>query len=179
MNKIPLLDPSRLTWFKPLVNKYLGLDFKLRGKRVVDFQFLVDKLKYKFQGWKARLLSQASRSTLISSILQTIPLYTFSCFKVPETTCKNFDSVIRNFLWWHNQGVKKLHLVHWDKLCQSRKEGGIGLKKFSSMNPAMLAKKFWRISKNLHSLMAKTFKAKYFLRCFIHECEPKPHHSWF
>lgn len=27
--------------------------------------------------------------------------------------------------------------------------------------------------------MARTFKAKYFLRCSIHECVPKPHHSWF
>jgi len=25
-------------------NKYLGLNFKLRGNRVADFQFLVDKL---------------------------------------------------------------------------------------------------------------------------------------
>lgn len=27
------------------LSKYLGFDLKLRGKRVADFQFLVDKLK--------------------------------------------------------------------------------------------------------------------------------------
>ena len=42
------------------------------------------------------------------------------------------------------------------------REGGIGLKKFSLVNQAMLAKQFWRISHNPQSLVAKTFKAEYF-----------------
>ena len=32
--------------------KYLGLNFKLKGKRVADFHYLVDKLNSKLQGWK-------------------------------------------------------------------------------------------------------------------------------
>ena len=78
-------------------SKYLGLNFKLRGNRVTDFQFLVDKLQSKLQGWKANLLSQAGRTTLITSVLQTLPLYTFSYFKVPETICKKMDSIVRAF----------------------------------------------------------------------------------
>ena len=46
-------------------SKYLGLNFRLRGKRVVDFQVPVDRLQSKLQGWKAKLLSQAGRTTLI------------------------------------------------------------------------------------------------------------------
>ena len=78
-------------------SKYLGINFKLRGNRVVDFQFLVDKLQSKLEGWKANLLSQARRTTLINSVLQTLPLYTFSCFKVPETICRRMDSIVRAF----------------------------------------------------------------------------------
>ena len=78
-------------------SKYLGLNFKLRGNRVADFQFLVDKLQSKLQGWKANLLSQAGRTTLITSVLQTLPLYTFSYFKVLETICKKMDSIVRAF----------------------------------------------------------------------------------
>uniref|UniRef100_A0A7N2L3Y7 Reverse transcriptase zinc-binding domain-containing protein n=1 Tax=Quercus lobata TaxID=97700 RepID=A0A7N2L3Y7_QUELO len=70
-------------------------------------------------------------------------------------------------------------MIHWDKLCQNRNKGGLGFKKFNLMNQAMLAKQFWRISHNPQSLLAKTFKAKYFPHCSIHECVPKPHHSWF
>ena len=54
-------------------SKYLGINFKLRGNRVVDFQFLVDKLQSKLEGWKANLLSQAGRTTLVNSVLQTLP----------------------------------------------------------------------------------------------------------
>ena len=61
------------------LSKYLGVDFKLRGGRVTDFQYLVEKLQSKLQGWKAKLLSQAGRTILISSVLQSMSLYTFSC----------------------------------------------------------------------------------------------------
>ena len=82
--------------------KYLGLDFKLREKRVADFKFLEDKILSKLQVRKARLLSQAGRDTLIKSILQFIPMYTFFCFKVPDTTCRNLDSIVRNIYWGHD-----------------------------------------------------------------------------
>lgn len=107
------------------------MDFKLRGNRCADFQFLVDKLQSRLQGWKIRLPSQAGRSTLISSVLQALPLYTFACFKVPDT------------------------------------------------NQAMLAKQFWKISHNPQSLLAQTYKSKYFPNCSIQDCVPKSHHSWY
>ena len=34
------------------LGKYLGLNFKLKSKRVADFHYLVDKLSSKLQGWK-------------------------------------------------------------------------------------------------------------------------------
>ena len=90
-------------------SKYLGINFKLRGNRVANYQFLVDKLQSKLEGWKANLLSQAGRTTLINSVLQTLPLYTFSCFKVPETICRRMDFIVRAFWWGHVHVVKKLH----------------------------------------------------------------------
>lgn len=78
-------------------SKYLGINFKLIGNRIADFQFLIDKLNSKLQGWKARLLSQVGRTTLISSVLQSLPLYTFSCFKVLESICNKMDSFVRSF----------------------------------------------------------------------------------
>ena len=101
-------------------SKYLGQNFKLRGNKVADFQFLVDKLQSKLQGWKASLLSQAKRTTLIASVLQTLPLYTFSYFKVPKTICKKMDSIVNAFWWGHDLGVRKLHLMNWNKICQPK-----------------------------------------------------------
>ena len=62
-------------------SKYLGLNFKFRGRRVAEFQNLIVRFHSKLQSWNAKLLSQAGRTTLISSILQAMPLYTFSCFR--------------------------------------------------------------------------------------------------
>ena len=38
-------------------SKYLGTEFKLKGRRVMDFQDLVDKMQAKLQRWKARIVS--------------------------------------------------------------------------------------------------------------------------
>ena len=65
----------------------------------MGFQDLVVKMQAKLQGWKARILSQASRTTLIKSVLQSMPLYTFQCFKVSETICRKLDATVRAF-WW-------------------------------------------------------------------------------
>ena len=80
-------------------SKYLGVHFKLRGNRIADFQFLIDKLQAKLQGWKMKLLSQAGRTTLFAFVLQSLPLYSFACFKVPDAICSKMDSIIRAF-WW-------------------------------------------------------------------------------
>ena len=105
----------------------------------------MDKLHSKLQGWKAKLFSQVGKTTLISSTVQSMPLYTFSCFKVPKVVCNKMDAISRAFWWGHDQSERKLHLVSCDKICRPRKEGGLGLKKFGLMNQAMLAKQFWRI----------------------------------
>ena len=94
--------------------KYLGMHFKLKGNRCIDFQFLVDKLQAKLQSWKARLLSQAGRTTLITSVLQSLPLYNFAWFQVPDTICNKMDSIIRSLWWGHEQGERKLHVLNWD-----------------------------------------------------------------
>lgn len=145
-------------------SKYLGINFKLRGRRVIDFQDLIDKVQSKLQGWKARLLSQAARETLISSVLQSIPLYTLSCFRVPESVCNKLDAVMRAFWWGHGVETRKLHLINWDTICQPRSIGGLGFKKISLINKAMVSKQYWRIQHNPKSLLSKTFKAKYFPR---------------
>ena len=160
-------------------SKYLSLNFMLRGKRIADFQFLVDKMHSKLQGWKAKLLSQAGRTTLIKSTLQSMPIYTFNYFKMPKAICNKMDVIFRAFQWGHDLGEKRMHLVNWDMVCKPKREGGLALRKFGLMNQAMLAKQFWRISQNPYSLISKTFKAKYFTNASIHECSPKPHHSQF
>lgn len=73
-------------------------------------------------------------------------------------------------------GDRKLHLLNWDKICQPREGEGLGIKKFKFLNQAMVAKQFWRIQHSPNSLLAKTYKAKYFPRTSLQEYRPKSHH---
>ena len=45
-------------------------------------------------------------------------------------------------------------------------------------NLAMISKQFWRIQKFPNSLLAKTFKTKYFPRSSLQEYKPKSLHPW-
>ena len=107
-----------------------------------------------------------------------MPLYTFSCFRVPDTVCDKLDAIIRAFWWAYDLGTRKLHFINWNEVCTPKSEGGLGLKRFELMNQAMLAKQFWRIAHNPQSLLARTLKVKYFPKGFTHDCSPKPHNSW-
>lgn len=115
---------------------------------MLDFQDLVDRVQAKQKGCKAKLLSQACRATLISSVLQSMPLYTLSCFRVPEYVSNKKDAIIRAFLWVHDLGTRKLYLLNWEKLCKPKRIEGLGIKKFSYINQAMVSKQYWRIQNN-------------------------------
>lgn len=136
-----------------------------------------DGVQAKLQGWKAKLLYQASGTTLISSILQVMPLYTFFCFRVLETVCNKLDLPpepsggtmsleLGNYIW--PSGIQYVNQKKWVDLDS---------KKFILINQAMISKQY-RIQSSPPSLLAKTFEAKYFPRSSLQDYKPKSHHSW-
>jgi hypothetical protein len=52
----------------------------------------------------------------------------------------------------HIVGVKKLHLVERDIINKPKQEGGLGIRKFSLMNQAMLTKQYLPNSLQAQSL---------------------------
>jgi len=69
-----------------------------------SFNFIKEKVWRKFQGWKEKLLSQAVREILIKVVVQAIPIYTMSCFKLPIGLCNEIENLIRKF-WWAKRGI--------------------------------------------------------------------------
>lgn len=70
---------------------------------------MLDRVKQKLMGWKANLLSMASRTTLIQASLSTIPAYTMQCAYLPSKVLDNIDKINRNFLWGSTETAKKMH----------------------------------------------------------------------
>lgn len=103
---------------------YLGNTLLLSRNKVKDFKVLKDRIGQRIEGWDWQLLSKAEKSTLISSVIQTIPTYTMSTFRISYDLCKDLDAMVRRFWWGHKEGSKRyLALKAWKDLCRPKKEG--------------------------------------------------------
>ena len=78
---------------------YLGLPSLVGKNKKASFNYIKERVWKKIQGWKEKLLSQAGREILIKAIVQAIPTYTMSCFKLPLGLYGDIESIIRKF-WW-------------------------------------------------------------------------------
>ena len=64
-----------------------------------SFNYIKERVWAKLQGWKEKLLSQARREVLLKAVVQAIPTFTMSCFKLLVDLCKEIEMQIRKF-WW-------------------------------------------------------------------------------
>lgn len=115
--------------------QYLGLPY-LVGRAKDKSSSLIKEMI----GWKEKLLSQARCEILIKAIIEVIPTYTMSCFKLPKGLIRDIETLIRKFWWKYKGEQRKIHWINWDKLCQPKNEGGMGFKELSKFNDTLLAK---------------------------------------
>lgn len=48
------------------------------------FSYIKDRVARKLRGWKEKLLNQSGKEVLLKSVIQVIPSYSMSCFRLPK-----------------------------------------------------------------------------------------------
>ncbi|XP_026459698.1 uncharacterized protein LOC113360404 [Papaver somniferum] len=115
---------------------------------------------------------------MVKVVLNAVPMYQMSTFKMPKKLLRQLDSLQRK-LWWGFKSNKGLNLIAWSNMCISKDLGGLAFRDLEKLNHALLAKLAWRICQQSDHLLTRILKAKYFKKeDFLHLIEERKNSSW-
>ncbi|KAM6556400.1 hypothetical protein CsatB_003419 [Cannabis sativa] len=92
--------------------KYLGMPTFVGKNKKQVFGKIRGKIEAKLQGWKMGLFSQAGKEILIKAVIQALPCYVMSCFRITKGILHEIEGLIAQF-WWGS--TKNKHKLHWAK----------------------------------------------------------------
>lgn len=142
--------------------KYLGATIAASPRNIKFLDPLILKFKNKLESWDFDHLSIAGKLVLLKACLDSIPVFWFSLFFIPQTVILTLEKLRRKFLWGTNSnGASKFHLLKWDKVCQGKKEGGLGIVPLRARNLALLAKWWWRSYRERNKMWNKILMERY------------------
>ncbi|XP_026416742.1 uncharacterized protein LOC113312202 [Papaver somniferum] len=158
--------------------KYLGLPILLGKSKTNSFKSIKEAYGNRIQGWNSKTLNQADRTTLVKTVLNSIPAHYMSNFKIPKNTLQQLDSLQRNF-WWGHIDNKGINFISWDFLCVSKEHGGLAFRNLEKYNLALITKLAWRLCTKSDKQWVINMKNKYAPHCnFLHLQQPHNNSSW-
>nr|XP_029145814.1 uncharacterized protein LOC114924701 [Arachis hypogaea] len=127
--------------------KYLGIQLGANPRLVKTWKPIVDKVEEKFSLWKAKVLNKAGKLVLIKLVLNSLPVYYLSLYRMPKAVTDKLISLQRRFLWSKEDGRNGMALVRWEVVQAPKKFGGLGVGDAMLRNTALLFKWWWHFSK--------------------------------
>ncbi|KAJ9536672.1 hypothetical protein OSB04_un000145 [Centaurea solstitialis] len=132
--------------------RYLGVPLSPVTLKASDYGYVVTKVKGRIQNWKSKFLSFGGRKQLITSVLQSFQLYWMSVFLFPSVVIHELEACFRDFLWAQGDSSKGKCKVAWALVCRPMDCGGLGFKRLSVWNRALISRNLWALANNHHSL---------------------------
>ncbi|XP_015961126.1 uncharacterized protein LOC107485110 [Arachis duranensis] len=90
---------------------YLGISLGANPRLVKTWQPVIDKVEDKLSLWKAKILNKAGKLVLIKSVLNSLPIYYLSLYKMPKAVAEKLIFLQRRFLWSKEDGRIGMPLV--------------------------------------------------------------------
>jgi len=94
--RVPILDKT---------GKYLGIPLDWGSSKRDMFAWIHTRVNAKLAGWKEQLISKGGKEVLLKSVIQALPQYAMSIFKIPVSICKSVEQKIAKF-WWQHTSTK-------------------------------------------------------------------------
>lgn len=118
---------------------YLSLPLSNENLRLSVFTPYIAKTDKYLAGWRATLLNHMGRATLVNSVLDSQLNYIMCALPLPPGVLLQINKRRRAFHWTgtdqHN-GVQ--HLVAWENVCDTKAQGGLGIKDLGIQNTCLL-----------------------------------------
>ncbi|KAM5574961.1 hypothetical protein ABKV19_014083, partial [Rosa sericea] len=147
---------------------YLGVPIFIRHPKSEHLVPIADKVRCKLSSWKGKQLSQAGRLQLISSVIESILIYSFHIYEWPKSLLNRVQGWMRNFFWNGDPIKSGSALVAWSTVCSPKSQGGLGLKNLFALNRSLLLKRCWEVASKAST--SARFLHDRFLQVGLHPC---------
>ncbi|XP_075101658.1 uncharacterized protein LOC142177094 [Nicotiana tabacum] len=112
---------------------YLGYPIFYTRRRKDYYEDLIKKVKAKLHSWKGKLLSFGGKATLISSVLQSMPVHMLSVLDPPNSIMGHLHKTFARFFWSTKEEGRSRHWASWQNLCLPKEEGVLGLQEVAEL----------------------------------------------
>ena len=136
------------------IGTYLGTPIFTTRRMASSYQYLVENISKRIEGWQTKYLSMAVRAILIKASITSIPTYAMQTTLLPQKICHQIDKLSRNFLWEGSDQHRCCHMVSWDSVTLPKEAGGLGIPSTRHRNQAILMNQAWHLFSNPTTLWA-------------------------
>ncbi|XP_070050533.1 uncharacterized protein [Nicotiana tomentosiformis] len=123
---------------------YLGCPIFYTRRSKYYYNDLIEKVKAKLHSWKRKLLSFGGKATLITSVLQSMPVHMLSVLDPTNNVIEHLHKMFARFFLSTNEEGRSRHWASWQKLCLPKEEVGLGFRYLHDVYRALFDKLWWR-----------------------------------
>ena len=116
----------------------------------------MENIQHRLGSWKSKFLSRVGRLTLIKSVLNSLPVYYMSMFKMPKAIALKIVKMRRRFFWGSanesSNQKKGCPTIKWKSIELPKELGGLGVGNMMHKYLILLLKWWWRFSESDNTL---------------------------
>lgn len=98
------------------MESYLGIPVRTGRQKLKIFCNITRRVQKQLLAWRARMFSAGGREILVKAVVQAIPTYTMSLYKLPSTLINNLQGLVARFWWGGLKDRRKIHWTRWEVL---------------------------------------------------------------